>query len=49
MEKKKMKIWKKKKMFSLAKQILDPDPLEKWDPDPYLNVLDPPHRRQGQK
>ena len=44
-----MKIWKKKKMFSLAKQILDPDPLEKWDPDPYLNVLDPPHRRQGQK
>ena len=32
---------------SLAKQILEPDSdahqLEKWDPDPPQNVLDPPH------
>ena len=31
--------------LSLAIKFLDPDPyqLEKWDPDPHQNVLDPPH------
>ena len=50
-----MKFWKTKFLLSLPKQILDPAPdpdlapaldpyqLEKWDPDPYQNVLDPPH------
>ena len=42
---------KDKIFFFLAIPILDPDPapdpdpyqLEKWDPYPYQNVLDPPH------
>ena len=44
-----MKIWKNNFFLSLAKQILDPAPdpdpdqLEKLDPDPHQNVLDPPH------
>ena len=38
-----------KNALSLTKKVLDPDPapdphqLEKWDPEPHQNVLDPPH------
>ena len=44
MEKKKKEDLKKKILF-LANKILDPDPaqLEKWDPHPHQNVLDPPN------
>ena len=34
---------------SLDDKNLEPDPhqLEKWDPDPHRNVLDPPHCLEG--
>ena len=46
-----MRILKDSFFLSLPKKNLDPDQLEKWDPDPdpepHQNVLDPPHCFKG--